>query len=133
VLTGSNIDTKITDVVEVINLIFAIIFTLEAALKIFALRKHYFEEGWNNFDFIIVIGSWIAYFLSDALGIQIGSQTTIIRSFRIGRILRLMRKAKQLKAIFNTLIVTFPSLANVGALLLLFIYIYSVLGMNLFA
>jgi len=44
-----------------------------------------------------------------------------------------MRKAKSLQVIFSTLIVTFPSLANVGALLLLFIYIYSVLGMNLFA
>jgi hypothetical protein len=68
-----NIDSNITDIVELINLIFAIIFTLEAALKIQALRKHYFEEGWNIFDFIIVIGSWVAYFTSDALGISIGS------------------------------------------------------------
>jgi hypothetical protein len=44
-----------------------------------------------------------------------------------------MRTARNLQAIFNTLIVTFPQLANVGALLLLFIYVYAVLGMNLFA
>lgn len=68
-----NIKEEILDVVEILNLVFACIFTLEAAFKIFALRKHYFQEGWNNFDFIIVLGSWIAYFISNALGIKIGS------------------------------------------------------------
>lgn len=68
-----NIEEKILDVIEILNIFFASIFTLEAIFKIFALRKHYFEEGWNIFDFTIVLGSWIAYFMSSALGIKIGS------------------------------------------------------------
>jgi hypothetical protein len=49
------------------------------------------------------------------------------------RVLRLVKKAKSLKAIFQTFIVTIPSLANVGSLLILLLYLYSVLGISLFA
>lgn len=35
--------------------------------------------------------------------------------------------------IFDTFIVTIPSLTNVGVILLLLIYIYAILGVNLFA
>ena len=43
------------DVTNVLNLIFTGIFTAEAILKIYALRKYYFYDGWNVFDFIIVV------------------------------------------------------------------------------
>jgi hypothetical protein len=46
---------------------------------------------------------------------------------------KLFRKYKSLRAIFETFLVTLPALANVGGLLMLLIYIYAVLGMNLFA
>ena len=35
--------------------------------------------------------------------------------------------------IFNTMVVTIPALANVGGLLLLLLYMYSVLGVFIFA
>ena len=62
---------------------------------------------------------------------QNGSTATVLRAFRLGRVLKLVKKAKSLLVVFSTFIVTLPSLANIGALLLLFIYIYTVLGMNL--
>ena len=62
-----------------------------------------------------------------------GASTTLIRSFRIGRVLRLISKASFLKKIFLTFIVTMPSLANVGFLLVLLLYIFSILGMFLFS
>ena len=45
----------------------------------------------------------------------------------------MVKKAKKLNAIFNTLILTIPSLANVGSLLLLLLLLYSILGMFLFS
>jgi len=48
------------------------------------------------------------------------------------RIFRLIQRAKVLKIIIDTLIATLPSLANVGGLLLLILFIFSVLGMQLF-
>ena len=62
-----------------------------------------------------------------------GATTTIVRAFRICRIFRLVKKAKSLRLIFNTFVLTIPSLANVGALLLLMWYIYGILGVFLFA
>ena len=40
---------------------------------------------------------------------------------------------KELQKIVNTFILAIPELANVGGLLILFIYLYSVLGVFLFA
>ena len=71
--------------------------------------------------------------ISATLNIQIGSQAIIIRSFRISRIFRLVKKAKSLKMIFNTIIITIPSLANVGGLLVLLLYLYAILGVFIFA
>lgn len=55
------------------------------------------------------------------------------RAFRIGRIFRLITKAKFLRVIFNTIIITLPSLANVGALMILLLFIFAILGVQLFA
>ena len=41
-----------------------LIFTLEAIIKLIALRCTYFKDGWNNFDFVVVIGSLVAVFLT---------------------------------------------------------------------
>ena len=64
---------------------------------------------------------------------SVGGKATIARAFRVARLFRIIKKAKVLRIIIDTLIVTLPSLMNVGGLLLLIIYIYAVLGMQLFA
>ena len=112
---------------------FSIVFTLEAAFKLIALGRTYFEDGWNIFDFSVVIGTWIAFALQTILGLNIGSQTTVIRTFRICRVFRLVKKAKSLNTIFSAFIVTIPSLANIGGLLILLIYLDAILGVFLFA
>ena len=98
-------------------------FTVEAIIKIIALGKNYFKIGWTIIGLI----------LDQAAGANIGSSTTAIRSFRIGRVFRLIKKFKELRTIFNTFIISIPSLANVGGLLFLFLYLYAILGMFLFS
>ena len=78
-------------------------------------------------------GTLISILIAQVTNLDIGTQATLVRAFRIGRIFRLIRRAKSLKMIFDTFIVTIPSLTNVGAILLLLIYIYAILGVNLFA
>ncbi len=46
---------------------------------------------------------------------------------------KLFKRQKNLKVIFNTFIATLPALANVGSLLMLFVFIYSILGVFMFA
>lgn len=45
---------------------------------------------------------------------------------------KLIRNAKGLRTLFNTLISSLPAIANVGSLLFLLMFMYAVLGMNLF-
>ena len=40
---------------EIINYVFMAIFTLEAILKIIAMKTAYFKDSWNLFDFTIVV------------------------------------------------------------------------------
>lgn len=42
-----------------INMVFIVIFTGECLLKMISLRHYYFTNGWNIFDFIVVILSII--------------------------------------------------------------------------
>lgn len=48
------------------------------------------------------------------------------------RIVRLIKRAKSLNLIFNAFLVTLPGAMNIGLLLLLILYLYSVMGMQLF-
>jgi hypothetical protein len=44
-----------------------------------------------------------------------------------------MRSLKGLKIIFNTLLKTLPSLVNIGCLLILFQFIFTVMGVQMFS
>ena len=113
---------------EQVNYFFTAIFALEAVIKIIALGKIYFKDGWNIFDFIIVVISIVSVLISKNTSFNLGGATTIVRTFRVARIFRLVKRAKSLKLVFNTFIISIPALANVGSLLLLLLYLYAVLG-----
>lgn len=78
--------------------------------------------------------SYITLIIGFATARDIGpKQATIARAFRIGRIFRLITKARFLRVIFNTILFTIPSLANVGALMMLLLFIFAILGVQIFA
>lgn len=116
-----------------LNLLFITIFTFEAVAKIIALGTAYFHSGWNILDFVVIILGIIGAALDFFISFDLGSSSSIIRTFRIGRLIRLLKKAKSLNLIFNTLLLTLPSLANIGSLLMLGLFIFSIIAMNNFA
>lgn len=118
---------------EILNYIFAVIFTLEAIIKIIGLGKSYFKEKWNVFDFVIVVGTFAGIMVSSLSQVAVGPQATVMRSFRIFRIFRIIKRAKSLNLMFNTFLVSLPAMQNVGFLLVIFLYIYSILGIFLFS
>ncbi|TNV87903.1 hypothetical protein FGO68_gene16047 [Halteria grandinella] len=118
---------------EALNYLFTAVFILEAVIKISAFGFYvYFSDGWNIFDFLIVITSLVSIFLSFTSTVSIKGAVTIVRAFRIMRVVRLIKRARSLKVIFNTFIVSLPALANIGGMLLLILYLYSILAMELF-
>lgn len=56
----------------------------------------------------------------------------VVRVFRVGRLLRFFEAAKGIRRLLFSLMVSLPALVNIGALLFLIIFIYSVIGMSLF-
>uniref|UniRef100_A0A3P9IZY7 Ion transport domain-containing protein n=1 Tax=Oryzias latipes TaxID=8090 RepID=A0A3P9IZY7_ORYLA len=45
-----------TSIMDILNMIFTVVFTIEMIIKLLALR-HYFIDPWNSFDALIVVGS----------------------------------------------------------------------------
>ncbi|XP_054080502.1 sodium channel protein type 4 subunit alpha [Rissa tridactyla] len=124
-----------TSVLYKINLVFIVIFTGECVLKMFALRYYYFTIGWNIFDFVVVILSILGIVLSDIIEKYFVSPTLfrVIRLARIGRVLRLIRGAKGIRTLLFALMMSLPALFNIGLLLFLVMFIYSIFGMSNFA
>ena len=65
--------------------------------------------------------------------VDIGIDIKILRVMRVARMLRLVRHNKPLLNLFMALFTSLPSLGNVGSILLLCLYVYAVMGMNLFS
>ncbi|XP_058261391.1 sodium channel protein type 4 subunit alpha A [Hemibagrus wyckioides] len=118
-----------------INLIFIVVFTGECILKMIALRQYFFTVGWNVFDFIVVILSIAGLMLSDIIEKYFVSPTLfrVIRLARIGRVLRLIKGAKGIRTLLFALMMSLPALFNIGLLLFLIMFIFSIFGMSNFA
>uniref|UniRef100_A0A8B9KIG6 Sodium channel protein n=1 Tax=Astyanax mexicanus TaxID=7994 RepID=A0A8B9KIG6_ASTMX len=118
-----------------VNFVFIVAFTGEFVLKLFALRHYYFTNGWNIFDCVVVILSIVGMFLADLIEKYFVSPTLfrVIRLARIGRILRLIKGAKGIRTLLFALMMSLPALFNIGLLLFLVMFIFSIFGMSNFA
>ena len=101
---------------------------MEAVLKLLGLGvKDYFKDKMNCFDFFIVLTS-IVEMLSGG-----GGGVSALRAFRLFRIFKMARSWVSLKRLIDSIIVTLGSIGPFSILLAIFIYIFSLLGMQLFA
>jgi len=81
---------KLTRILELANLIFVVIFSIEMVLKITALGfTYYWHVNWNKFDCIIVIMSLIA--IDGRLLESVGFNVTALRIIRVSRLLRMVK------------------------------------------
>ena len=119
--------------INIINNVFLVIFHVEAFTKLVALRSYYFKDSWNKFDFSIIIITDIVLISSTLTSTsEIKTLPIIARALRLGRIVKLIRSSKSLRILIDTIYYLLPSLLNIGAIIFLMIFIFSVLGMNLF-
>ena len=121
---------------DIVDWFFTAAFTLEMLLKLFGLGfAQYFGDGWNVLDMTLVSLSLLDHALTLlAAGGLFLSPTTLrfLRFFRIVRLLKLIKVAPGIKRLLSTVVASAPALANVGVLVLLVLYIYAVLGIELF-
>lgn len=115
--------------------IISVIYIIEAILKITMLgfvfgKDTYLRNQWNLLDFIIVIitiFNWVVDYFSD---FEIGF-LRVLRAFRALRPLKMVSKNEGLKTVINSLIKSIPSLINVVLITLLFLLVFSILGVQL--
>lgn len=113
------------------------IFIAELILKFIVYRLRFFKDGWNIFDFIIVIMSLIS-------GLEFLSSFRVFRIFRVFRSFKAVKAFKSLRAfrlvssldklriIISAIGRSIPGIAWSGVLLILFYYIFSIVGTSLF-
>ncbi|CAF1127680.1 unnamed protein product [Adineta steineri] len=118
-----------------INNFFVAIFTIECGMKLLALHYKYFTIPWNVFDFVIVIASILGQALGEIMANYFVHPTLlrVVRVARVGRVLRLVKGAKGIRTLLFALAVSMPALFNIGLLLFLVMFIYSIFGMSFFA
>ncbi len=102
------------------------VFIVEAGLKIFARWPrpgNYFRDGWNIFDFSIIVLSLVP---------ATGSFAIIARMARLLRLLRLVSAVQELRLIVATLVRSIPSMLHIVVLMSLMVYVYAIIGWQLF-
>ncbi|XP_055363135.1 voltage-dependent T-type calcium channel subunit alpha-1I-like [Betta splendens] len=118
---------ELTNVLEICNIVFTSMFSLEMVLKITAFGSfNYLRNPYNVFDGVIVIIS-----VCEIVG-QSDGGLSVLRTFRLLRVLKLVRFMPALRRQLVVLMKTMDNVATFCMLLMLFIFIFSILGMHIF-
>ena len=119
---------------DLFSVAFVCIYLGEIALRVTAFGREFFKRGWNIFDFTIVgfstleIVLWAGWVPAP---LHAGARA-LARMFRPLRAIRLLQSTPGLRQLLRTFFFSLPAIVNVASLLLLYFFIYAVLGMQLF-
>lgn len=118
---------------------FTYIFVAELLIKVYALGpKEYVSDRFNIFDAIISILGFVQTMVEASIDLS------ALRSFKVGRVMRLMRLTRvarlgrfvkyfvRLQEIVKIIGRSLASLVYISLLLLLFMFMFAILGMQLF-
>jgi voltage-gated sodium channel len=125
--TSSSIMASHGDLLHLLDKVILGIFTIEIVIKMAAHGRQpwrYFGDGWNIFDFSIVVVCFLPLE---------GQFAAVLRLVRILRVLRLITGVPRLQLLVGALLKSIPSMGYVGLLLLILFYIYGVIGRFMFA
>lgn len=138
--------------------IFLAFYIIEALLKIYARRKHYFSSGWDMFDLLIIIlaiidivgqvtaelgipdlvstavgghGSTNSIYLSHLL--KALKVTRILKSFRSLKVIRLIKVVDSIFIIFSTILVSMQAVLSIVIMLGLIVLLFSIILYTMYA
>nr|XP_021334158.1 voltage-dependent L-type calcium channel subunit alpha-1D [Danio rerio] len=130
-------------VMDILNMIFTTLFTVEMIIKLMALRPyHYFIDAWNSFDALIVVGSLVDIMIAELSGggghgegkegESAKVSITFFRLFRVMRLVKLLSKGEGIRTLLWTFVKSLQALPYVGLLIAMIFFIYGVIGMQIF-
>ena len=117
-----------------LNILFTLVFTMDLVFKLIGLGiGPFFNDGFNNFDLIIVVTSIYQIILEESgVSEKSGGFMLVLRAFRCFRVFKLF-KVGDLRVLMDSQVVTLPQLLPFMLLLLFFFYIFSLIGMSFYA
>lgn len=111
-----------------ISLLFVVVYTVEAVLKITGLGLMYFRDAWNILDFVITTLSAIGI-----IGEFFNRGFTYVLVLRPFRLLRLFNLKKRYRDIVQTLFMLSSRLWSLVVSILMLYYFYGIIGMEFFS
>mmetsp|Transcript_103850 Transcript_103850/g.298980 ORF Transcript_103850/g.298980 Transcript_103850/m.298980 type:complete len:1078 (-) Transcript_103850:276-3509(-) len=124
-------DAEDTPALYAFNVLINIVFVSEMIIKVVAEGHKpwmYFNEAWNCLDFTIVVLALIPYMVE----IDNPDMLNMIMIIRLLRIQKLFNSVRKLKIIVESLLSGMHSLFFVVLILILFFYIFAILGIIMF-
>lgn len=118
-----DLDSDISNIVSVLDTLILYIFIVELIIRLVAHGANFFNDGWNNFDFVIIIIS-----LAPSSG-----AFNVFRVFRVFRALRLVSSMPEMQRMVEAMIRSLRGIAAISWLLCIVVYVFSVMGTILFA
>lgn len=117
-------------VLHSLSSVFTTIFTFEALLKVMAygFNKYIADKG-NLLDMVIVVTSLVEVMIGNGTT----SSFTILRGFRLLRVVKLMKSSISLRIMLEVLGRAFVMCASFLGVAAIFFFIFTLLGMQLFA
>lgn len=84
--------------VNISNMVLLVIYTLESAMRMYAMRKKFFSSKWNLLDLTIVVCGWVGVILQDVEELR---RVNILRLLRVARVIRVAKILKRAPTLMN--------------------------------
>jgi hypothetical protein len=121
-------------ILEKFNLLFCAVFIIEMLIKWLGSGfKDYFRDKFNTFDCFIVFVSTVDLIYSYSTSDTSNSAITALRAFRLIRVFKLVKSWNGLQNLLRTVGKSLIDISSFTVLLCIFIFTYTLLGMEMFA
>jgi len=97
-------------------------FVVELLLRLYVYRLRFFTQPWSLFDTAVVVIALIP--TSQAFA--------ALRALRVLRVLRLLSMVPTMRKVIEGLLSAIPGIASVASIMLLFFYVFAVVGTHLY-
>ena len=121
-MTSDSITLYFHNILFLLDRLFMAIFIVEMFLKIYALKKKFFESGWNIFDLVIVAVS----------SVPAASAFIVLRTFRLFRLFKYVNRFSRLHNLVQVFIELLPTFLSFLAVLIIFSYAFAIIAVSLF-
>jgi voltage-gated sodium channel len=124
--TSPAVTARYGAVLGALEILIQAIFVVEIAIRLLAYWPRpiaFFANGWNVFDFGVVVASLLP---------QAGAFAMVARLARLMRVTRLVSAFPELRLIVGTMVRSIPSMGHVIMLLGVLLYVYAVIGFHFF-